>query len=283
VTRRPTNPSSKISRRNTLAVWTCLALDELGRKVFRFEEPVDIASDDYAEDYFMRKISDSQEFLRRFPPVRGLDVLEIGCGYGGMLVALAERGARPVGIDIDRRRVAFARQRGLRARRSDAESLPFDSQSFDAIVCDEVIEHLADLNLALREAFRVLRPGGRFYAVWGPSWLTYNGPHLIKVLAIPWAHLLFSDQTIVEALMVRKRQGRWPASNLDARVEDFLRMGRVTRKKLRAAAREAGFVLEREETWSPRSVKHAISRIPPFDELLAGELTVVMLRPLGTI
>ena len=272
-----------MSRRNTIAVRACLALDDVCRTVFSFEEPVDVASDEYAEAYFRRKVAESQAFLGRFPPMDRLEVLEIGCGYGGMLVALAKTGARPLGIDVDRHRVAFAQQNGLPARQAGAESLPFESESFDAIVCDEVIEHLTDVDTALREAFRVLRPGGRFHAVWGPSWLTYNGPHLIKVLAIPWAHLLFSDRTIVEALLVRKRQGRWPASNLDARIEDFLRMGRVTRKKLRAGARAAGFLIEREETWSPRRMKHAISRIPPFDELLAGELTAVLLRPPGAV
>lgn len=257
----------------------CLGLDEAGRRLFRPEEPGEIGTQEQAESYYRHKLADGREFLRKFPSLADRDVLELGSGHGALMTALVDAGARAVGVDIDSHRVTFAQSQGLAAVEARAEDLPFEPQSFDAIVCDEVIEHLADLRRALGEAFRVLRPGGYLYGVWGPAWLSYNGPHLIKVLAIPWVHLVFSDKTIVEALRVRREQRRWPASNIDARIEDFERMGRITRRKLRRAAVAAGFTIEREESHSPRWLKHAVSRVPPFDELLAGELTVVLRRP----
>jgi SAM-dependent methyltransferase len=268
-----------MSHPERLAVRACLALDDVLRKVLRPEQPADIHSESYEETYYAHRLSEGRKFLGRFPSLAGLDILELGCGYGAMLAAFAEEGAKSVGVDIDERRVNFAKHHGQPALTARAEDLPFEDETFDAVVCDETIEHLGDLDAALGEVRRVLRPGGRLYGIWGPAWLSYNGPHLIKVLAIPWVHLLFSDRTIVEALKARKEQRRWPASNIDARIEDFLRMGKVTRRKLRFAARNAGFVIEREESHSPRRIKHMLSRVPPFDELLAGELTVILQRP----
>jgi ubiquinone/menaquinone biosynthesis C-methylase UbiE len=265
--------------REELSIRACLATGQLCRRLFRFEAPTEIGTPTHDDAYFSRKLGDGKEFLGRFPPMAGLEALEIGCGHGGMLEALAEAGAMSRGIDPDPHRVAFAQSKGLAASVAPAESLPFADATFDAIVCDEVIEHLADVGTALREAFRVLRPGGHFYGVWGPAWLTYNGPHLIKCISVPWVQLWFSDQTIIHALERQREESVWPRSYLDYKIEDFERMGRVTRAKLRDAATRSGFVVEREESRSRRRVKQWLSGVRPFDELLAGELTVVLRRP----
>jgi ubiquinone/menaquinone biosynthesis C-methylase UbiE len=51
-----------------------------------------------------------------------------------------------------------------------AYSLPFESDSFDLIVCSEVLEHLHEYNDAIKEIHRVLKPGGKFYASVPASW-----------------------------------------------------------------------------------------------------------------
>lgn len=85
-----------------------------------------------------------------------------------MAEALASRGARVTGIDpaaeaIDAAR-AHARKTGLRIGYDVGvgEALPYDSASFDAVVCVDVLEHVADLNKVLSEVARTLRPGGMF-------------------------------------------------------------------------------------------------------------------------
>ena len=99
---------------------------------------------------------------------QGKAVLDLGCAGGFMAEALAARGAQVTGIDpaaeaIDAAR-AHARATGLRIGYDVGvgEALPYDDASFDAVVCVDVLEHVADLNKVLSEIARTLRPGGVF-------------------------------------------------------------------------------------------------------------------------
>lgn len=99
---------------------------------------------------------------------QGKDVLEIGCAGGFMAEALARRGARVTGIDPATDAVkaarAHARAGGLCIDYDVGigETLPYKNRSFDAVVCVDVLEHVADLNKVLSEVNRTLRPGGLF-------------------------------------------------------------------------------------------------------------------------
>ena len=99
---------------------------------------------------------------------QGCDVLDLGCAGGFMAEALAARGAQVIGIDPAADAIAAARAhanaQGLRIGYDVGvgEALPYDSASFDAVVCVDVLEHVADLTKVLAEVARVLRPGGMF-------------------------------------------------------------------------------------------------------------------------
>ncbi|MBK5926777.1 bifunctional 2-polyprenyl-6-hydroxyphenol methylase/3-demethylubiquinol 3-O-methyltransferase UbiG [Rhodobaculum claviforme] len=95
-------------------------------------------------------------------------VLDLGCAGGFMAEALAERGAHVTGIDPAARAIAAARAHA-EARGHDiaydigvGEALPYADAGFDAVVCVDVLEHVADLTRVLAEVARVLRPGGLF-------------------------------------------------------------------------------------------------------------------------
>jgi 2-polyprenyl-6-hydroxyphenyl methylase / 3-demethylubiquinone-9 3-methyltransferase len=96
------------------------------------------------------------------------DVLDLGCAGGFMAEAMARRGARVTGIDPATEAIAAARAHaragGLRISYDVGmgEALPYDGDAFDAVVCVDVLEHVADLNRVLAEVARVLRPGGVF-------------------------------------------------------------------------------------------------------------------------
>jgi malonyl-CoA O-methyltransferase len=108
--------------------------------------------------------------LAVLPDVRGLTVLDAGCGSGRYLQALAERGARTIGMDLSEAMLARAREATTRITRADLRALPFDAMSIDLVVCGLALGDVAEIELALTEIARVLRPGGRvIYSVVHPA------------------------------------------------------------------------------------------------------------------
>ncbi|MEM6740181.1 MAG: bifunctional 2-polyprenyl-6-hydroxyphenol methylase/3-demethylubiquinol 3-O-methyltransferase UbiG [Pseudomonadota bacterium] len=99
---------------------------------------------------------------------RAKAVLDLGCAGGFMAEALHDRGAQVTGIDPAADAIAAARThaeetgRSIRYEVGVGEALPFGDASFDAVVCVDVLEHVADLARVLAEVRRVLRPGGWF-------------------------------------------------------------------------------------------------------------------------
>lgn len=91
-------------------------------------------------------------------------VLDVGCGDGQISRALASRGAAVTGIDPTERNLVVARERagGPVYVKAGADDLPFDDASFDAVVACLVFEHIDDVDAAIAEVARVLRPGGQF-------------------------------------------------------------------------------------------------------------------------
>jgi SAM-dependent methyltransferase len=96
------------------------------------------------------------------------DVLEFGCGAARWSIALARRGARPVGLDNSERQLEHARAELEAAGVSfplvhgSAEEMPFPDASFDVVFCDYGAMTFADPALTVPEVARVLRPGGVF-------------------------------------------------------------------------------------------------------------------------
>ena len=98
--------------------------------------------------------------------VRPRRVLEVGCGPGEASERIGrELGAEVIAVDTSARMVELARARGVDARIGDVQALAFDNGSFDCALAAWVLFHAADLERALAELARVLRPGGRLVAV----------------------------------------------------------------------------------------------------------------------
>ena len=90
-------------------------------------------------------------------------VLDLGCGDGCLAAEIAATGSRVTGVDSSEAALDRARARHPElelARPGDDGSLPFADGSFDAIVCVHVLEHVADTQRLLSEAWRVSSPGG---------------------------------------------------------------------------------------------------------------------------
>ena len=99
----------------------------------------------------------------------GSQVLEIGSGPGHVADMLMQAGASVTGVDFSSNMVDVAQRRfpGITFQQADAEELPFEAESFDAVVANFVVHHLARPEVVFRAINRVLKPGGRFvFAVW---------------------------------------------------------------------------------------------------------------------
>jgi SAM-dependent methyltransferase len=102
------------------------------------------------------------EMIRRYLPLEGARVLDIGSGLGAYVRRFSDFTNRAYGIDIDHSRSALGAARGVNGLCvSVGEALPFADGVFDGVLLNEVIEHVTSDRDTLSEALRVTRPGGR--------------------------------------------------------------------------------------------------------------------------
>ena len=136
-----------------------------------------------------------------FANTRGLRVLEIGCGMGTDGAQFAKAGANYTGVDLTDAAVELARKRfqvsGLEGefRVADAERLDFPDESFDVVYSHGVLHHTPDIEAAVREIHRVLKPGGRAIVMLYHRG-SYNYRIGIRVLRRAGAGLLKSEPGI---------------------------------------------------------------------------------------
>jgi SAM-dependent methyltransferase len=153
----------------------------------------------------------------------GERLLEIGCGEGGNLFHLRNGQSTTLyGVDFSPAKVAFAhRVAAAHCAAADAAALPFADATFDAILIRDLLHHLPQPSLAIAEAHRVLRPGGRL------TLIEPNGKSL----------LVFLQATLIEA-----ERGLY----------------RSNAKRLKRQLEEAGFVVDRAEALQPFPVARVI-------------------------
>lgn len=118
-----------------------------------------------ADAFLDRQLKRIEPFFPLRPPAR---VLDVGAAQGVTLTALAKRGFQAVGVEPWAPAIEVSDQLAhacgvqLDIRPGVAESLPFEDESVDFVNAYSVLEHVDDPDLALREAFRVLRRPGAF-------------------------------------------------------------------------------------------------------------------------
>jgi ubiquinone/menaquinone biosynthesis C-methylase UbiE len=196
----------------------------------------------------------------RFAAVAGTDgwpygrALEIGCGTGFFLLNLRQAGVLDEAhvSDLSPGMVQAAIRNGtalgldVDGRVADAESIPYDDATFDLVVGHAVLHHIPDVDLALREVLRVLKPGGRFVFAGEPT--TWGDWYARKLGHLTW--LATTQATRLPQL--RDRWSRPPAelaeSSRAAELESAVDLHTFDPRELAATALRAGAVDVRTTT-----------------------------------
>lgn len=157
-------------------------------------------------------------------PAPGLRILDLGCGPGTLARRIAERAPAAVVVGVDPDPVMLARARAVLGPRvpllrASATALPF-AGAFDVCTASLVFHHLrpADKGLALGEARRVLRPGGRLVlADWGPpdtaaGRAAFAVTQVFDGRAVTAEHAdgRFAARLCASGFVDVAEQGRWP-------------------------------------------------------------------------
>jgi ubiquinone/menaquinone biosynthesis C-methylase UbiE len=160
------------------------------------------------------EFNDNERFFRHFwgkfgcDQLRGRDVLDVGCGYGGRTVFYAlECGVKSIhGIDITQRTVErsakFAERKGAYNATfslTSAENMDLADCRFDSVISADTLEHVADPARAIREMHRVLKHDGDAWVVF-PTYRGARISHLDYVTRVPMLHRIFHPDTIVKVV-----------------------------------------------------------------------------------
>ena len=219
--------------------------------------------------------------------LEGTTAVLLGAGAGHEADMLAAHGVRHViGADIEAHAQKWHAKRATLARQGvestfllmDGGSLALKSKSVDLVFSQSVLEHVMDLDATLAEARRILKPGGRFVAWYGPLWPTFGGPHVAE---LAYDHLLVDETSLIaKARAVGDGWEYWLELGLfnELRYDDYLElMGRhfdIDWVGVAGSREGAHYRDQYPEVWSQLCAAHS-----EFD--LLTRLVGVVARPLG--
>lgn len=176
----------QLSTKEIIKLWRqrSILADDLYSKVLWPDRPVWNRYIDFLQKYYLKPI-------RACIKPRDL-ILDIGCGIGRISFWLAKTGAKVIGVDIAPNNIAIAtklaKEKGinnLEFKIEDARKLSFTNNTFDwvfSITCLCSLSSEEELSNGIREAIRVLKPGGFFVLMENVS----KGPHLVSIHKDKW-------------------------------------------------------------------------------------------------
>lgn len=176
---------------------------------FRHAVPPTLGEERDRQKYLEYGIPSMQRFFARFGSaldVAGKSVLDIGAGRGEVIIEAAHRGAeRVVGIDIDvgEQVVKMVAEDPVAAERvelvpTDGSLQELGSERFDIVLSKDSFEHFVDPESFTFTLAQYVKPGGLLAIGFGPLWKSPMGGHIDYMTPVPWAHLLFPEEVILD-------------------------------------------------------------------------------------
>jgi 2-polyprenyl-3-methyl-5-hydroxy-6-metoxy-1,4-benzoquinol methylase len=215
-------------------------------------------------DYYRHEVI-GPGLLAACGPVRGLEVLDLGCGQGYFSRLLATSGARVTGIDLSDELIALARKKeeaaplGIEYHVLSAREVNrrFEPATFDVVTACMAVGDMADVQATLRSAFEVLRPGRRM--VFCESHPGTDTPFR------EWVRNETGDKTVLKIdryFDSGPRVCHWAQAGRDAPWDTPY--WRYTLAEWTGMTAEAGFLIRRLH--EPRPTEEQVRRIPDLDD-----------------
>ena len=187
--------------------------------------------------YFDDQLENNLEWFKRMDfqmDVRGMRVLDLGCGHGALSIGFAEQGAAEVvGLDLDNDRIDFAKRNLACAYPQLADTVSFRcadvmdlTDQFDLIVSKDAFEHIDGLGKVIAHLRSLLRPHGYLAPGFSPLYFSPFGDHARFKLKIPWAHAVLPEAVLVWWL--NQRESGDVSNSMD------LGLNRLTPREFRA-------------------------------------------------
>jgi SAM-dependent methyltransferase len=192
-----------------------LSIDALTGLMRRGYEPPGVIRYD-AEGLIERAREKVGQLEARVPLERCRSCIELGCWDGMVLAAVRERlhGVAAYGADRSTDGIdARARHAGVQFVQTDASALAFGSGSVDLIYSFAAFEHFSDPRGVIEESWRVLRPGGYLYLLFGPVYTSPYGLHAYRQIPVPYCQYLFAEPDLKAYAGRQGLPAAWPYVN----------------------------------------------------------------------
>jgi len=240
------------------------------------------------EEDFQVGLDEAKRFFNRFNvsvEIMQKTVLDVGCGLGSCCIYMALNGAKKVaGVDIDERRISFAKSKIVNAYQNLSEVVEFrvasdlKSEKFDIIISKDSFEHYADPENLIITLKQHLNEGGIVVIGFGPLWKAPYGGHIGYMTKVPWAHLLFR-----ESVIMRERKRFRPDEDAESFEQVRGGLNKMTVKRCVNAIAASGLKIEYFETNVSRRklvrLFKVLRRIPFCRDLFTQNLyTIARLR-----
>ncbi|SRR6266851_653840 len=209
--------------------------------------------------------------------IKGMDILDYGCGAGYQVISLANNGARHVlGIDQNYKALEKAQRLALETNVHDrvefAEQLKEKHRNqFDFVISQNSMEHYPDPAAALEQMKSALKPNGQILITFGPPWFSPYGSHMHFFTKVPWVNLLFPEKVVMN---VRKNFRQDGATRYED-VESGL--NRMTVAKFGSILSGSGLKVVYQNYNCVKSIG-VLGRIPVLRELFINQISCVLTR-----
>jgi SAM-dependent methyltransferase len=204
--------------------------------------------------------------------------LDIGCSTGSQVIGAAHAGAKlAVGVDktevVVRMAETNAAKQGVtdRVRFTTDTVGTYEREFADVALSQNSFEHFADPGKILAQAYAALRPGGRFFVTFANPWWHPFGVHHLFMIKVPWAHVFFSEKTIlrVRQLYRPNKPVRWSEVALN----------QMTIAKFSRLIEESEFALTDYSATPIRPLPRWLVRLRPFREWTTAAVSVILTKP----